>query len=43
MSRNPFAFVDMWQENIRLHDEFGVYRTVPKAVRLVTEEYHELL
>lgn len=40
---NPFAFVDMWQENIRLHDEFGVHRTVPKAVRLVTEEYHEVL
>lgn len=40
---NPFAFVDMWQENIRLYDDFNVHRTVPKAVRLVTEEYHEVL
>lgn len=42
-TRNPYAFVNMWQENIRLHDEFAVRRTIPKAVRLVKEEHNEVI
>ncbi len=37
------AFDALWQSNVDLHDRFGVRRTIPKAVRLVSEEYREVV